>query len=62
MADWSAQQIAATLASGILAADGYNLNTYQPDKQVGVAIEVYRECLKQLQQYPEGEGPRVSRL
>ena len=55
MTDFSYQQVAATLASGILAGGGHNLKTYHPDEQAGIAIDVYRQCLKQLRQYPEGE-------
>ncbi len=62
MEDFSIQQVAATVASGILATGGYNLETYPPEQQVGMAIHVYHECLKQLRQNPEGEPPIVARV
>ncbi len=62
MVDFSYQQIAATLASGIMAADSYNLRPIPPAQQAGIAVNIYRECLKQLREYPEGEGPTVARV
>ena len=54
MADFSNQQVAATLASGILAATTAYLADKNPDEQASRAIEVYKECLKQL---PGDESP-----
>jgi hypothetical protein len=62
MVDFSYQQIAATLASGIMAADSYNLRPISPVQQAGIAVNIYRECLKQLREYPESEGPTVARV
>jgi hypothetical protein len=48
MADISNKEIAAILASGIMAASAGRLSGANPDKQASIAIEVYRECLKQI--------------
>jgi hypothetical protein len=58
MADFSNKQIAATLASGILAANAGALKVHRADEQAGFAIEVYHECLKQLRAIP-AEPPRI---
>ena len=62
MADFSYEQVAATLASGILAADPEILIAQDPDNKAGIAIDLYRECLKQLRKYPKGDGPRIRSL
>ena len=66
MADFTYQDIAATLASGILAAGAYDLKPdlkpLKSDQQAGIAVDLYKECLKQLLTPKEGEGPRVTRL
>ncbi len=54
MADFSIQQVAATLASGILAATTGLLGSKNSDEQASKAIDVYHECLKQLRSNPEG--------
>ena len=58
MAGFSSNEIAATLASGILAASAGDLKSRSADEQAGIAIEVYRECLKQLRAIP-AEPPRI---
>ncbi len=58
MADFSNKEIAATLASGILAASAGALKVHRADEQAGIAIEVYSECLKQLRAIP-AEPPRI---
>ena len=42
------EDIAATLASGIVAAGAYDLRSLPPVDQAGVAVKIYRECLEQL--------------
>ena len=54
MADFSYQQVAATLASGLLTTTTAHLASKNPDEQASRAIEVYHECLKQLRNNPEG--------
>ena len=58
MADFSNKEVAATLASGILAASTDVLRGHRADEQAGIAIEVYHECLKQLRAIP-AEPPRI---
>ncbi len=48
MADFTYEDIAATLASGILAATAYDLKSHPPVEQAGFAVKIYRECLEQL--------------
>ena len=54
MADFSIQQVAATLASGILTATAGRLESKTSDEQASKAIDVYHACLKQLRSNPEG--------
>ncbi len=58
MAEFSNKEIAATLASGILAANTGDLRGLRAGEQAGIAIEVYSECLKQLRAIP-AEPPRL---
>ncbi len=55
MAEFSYQQVAATLASGILAGSEYDWKSLNLDDGVEVAVDIYKECLKQLRQIPEGD-------
>ncbi len=48
MADFTYEDIAATLASGILAGESYNMKPIPPVEQAGIAVNIYRECLEQL--------------
>ncbi len=62
MADFSNEQVAATLVSGIMAASGARLTGANPDKQASIAIHVYQECLMQLTKIPKGKPPKVARM
>jgi hypothetical protein len=48
MSDHSFQQLAATLAAGLIAAAGEKLYERNPEERAKIAVDTYHLCLKEL--------------